>query len=115
MKIEVTEIRWVDQHGACSLHELVEASQLSADELRELVELGVLRPLPAAGPVSAGVEPEPRFAAECLVTVRAVRRLREDFDLDAHGVSVALALMERIAILERQLRALHAQLPDSRR
>jgi chaperone modulatory protein CbpM len=49
------------------------------------------------------------------VTVRAVRRLREDFDLDAHGVSVALALLDRIEALERQLRALRAQLPDAGR
>jgi chaperone modulatory protein CbpM len=115
MKIEVTEVRWGDQHGACSLHELVEASQLSAHDLHELVELGVLRPLPSAGPGPLAPPAEPRFAAECLVTVRAVRRLREDFDLDAHGVSVALALMERIEGLERQLRALRAQLPDPRR
>jgi chaperone modulatory protein CbpM len=115
MKIEMTEVRWVDQHGACTLHELVEASQLSAEELRELVELGVLQPLQAAGPESPAPGAEPRFAAECLVTVRAVRRLRQDFDLDAHGVSVALALIERIESLERQLRALRAQLPDSTR
>jgi chaperone modulatory protein CbpM len=115
MKIEVTEVHWVDQHGACSLHELLEASQLSAHDLYELVELGVLRPLPSAVAGSVAPPDEPRFAAECLVTVRAVRRLREHFDLDAHGVSVALALMERIEGLERQLRALRAQLPDASR
>jgi chaperone modulatory protein CbpM len=113
MKIEMTEVRWVDQHAACTLHDLVEASQLSADELRELVDLGVLQPLQAAGLESPAAGAEPRFAAECLVTVRAVRRLRRDFDLDAHGVSVALALIGRIEALERQLRALRAQLPDS--
>jgi chaperone modulatory protein CbpM len=113
MKIEVTEVHWIDQHGACSLHELVEASQLSADELRELVEIGVLQPLPPGSAASAAAGTEPRFATECLATARAVRRLREDFDLDAHGVSVALALLERIGNLERQLRALRAQLPGS--
>lgn len=115
MKIEVTEVSWVDQHGACSLHELLEASQLSAHDLQELVELGVLRPLPSTLAGAAAPTAEPRFAAECLVTVRAVRRLREDFDLDAHGVSVALALLDRIEALERQLRALRAQLPDAGR
>ncbi len=87
MKIEMTEVRWVDQHAACTLAGLES---------------------PAAGT-------EPRFAAECLVTVRAVGRLRRDFDLDAHGVSVALALIERIEALERQLRAVRAQLPDRAR
>jgi chaperone modulatory protein CbpM len=113
MKIEVTEVRWVDQHGDCTLQELLEASQLPPQDLHELVELGVLQPLPSAAAGSAAPPAEPRFAAECLVTVRAVRRLREDFDLDAHGVSVALALMERIEGLERQLRGLRAQWPDA--
>ena len=77
----------------------------------------MLRPLQPAGAESAAAaaQAEPRFAAECLVTVRAVRRLRDDLGLDTHGVSVALALMERIDDLERQLRALRAQFPDSRR
>jgi chaperone modulatory protein CbpM len=115
MKIEMTEVRWVDQHAACTLHELVEASQLSADELWELIDLGVLQPLQAAGRDAPAAGAEPRFAAECLVTVRAVGRLRRDFDLDAPGVSVALALIERIEALERQLRAVRAQLPDPAR
>jgi chaperone modulatory protein CbpM len=111
MKIEVTEVHWVDQHGACSLHELAEASRLSEDELRELVALGVLRPLPVPGADAPGGDL--RFAAECRVTMRVVRRLRDDFELDPHGLSVALALLERIEGLERQLRALRAQLPNS--
>ena len=72
MKIEVTEIRWVDQDRACSLHELVEASRLSEDELGELVELGVLRPLQPAGAESAaaaaqagGTEAAKRWIARC--------------------------------------------------
>jgi chaperone modulatory protein CbpM len=113
MKIEVTEVRWVDQHGACTLHELAEASRLSEDDVRELVALGVLRPLQPAGSQSAAEAEAPRFAAECLVTMRMVRRLRDDFELDPQGLSIALALLERIDDLERQLRALRAQRPGS--
>ena len=112
MKIEVTEVHWIDQHGACSLRELAEAGRVSEDELRQLLELGVVHPLAGAADASGG---GPRFAADCLVTMRSVRRLREGFELDAHGVSVALALLERVEQLERQLRALRAQLPDPSR
>jgi chaperone modulatory protein CbpM len=112
MRIELAEVHWVEEQPACTLRELAEASQLPEQELRELMELGVLQPL-AAPPDIAREEgvTEPRFGAQCLVTVRAVRRLRDDFDLDTHGVSVALALLERIEGLERQLRRLRAQLP----
>lgn len=113
MRIELAEVHWVEEQPACTLRELAEASQLPEQELRELMELGVLQPLAAPLDVARaeGVT-EPRFGAQCLVTVRAVRRLRDDFDLvDTHGVSVALALLERIDELERQLRRLRAQLP----
>jgi chaperone modulatory protein CbpM len=111
MKIAVTEVHWSEQHAVCSLPDLAELSQLSEAELRELIELGVLRP--QARPGSAPEDREPRFAVECLVKIRSVRRLRQDFELDAHGASVALALLERIEDLERQLRTLRARLPGA--
>ncbi len=61
------------------------------------------------------MEPQPlrwRFSAECVVAVRTVSRLREDFDLDANALSVALMLVERIQTLETQLQALQCQLPQ---
>lgn len=112
-RIEYTEVHWVDDQPACSLRELAEASRLSEAELRELVELGVLHPLIVAPGVAADTTDTPRFGAQCLVTMRAVRRLREDFELDAHGVSVALALLERIERLEHELRSLRARLPGA--
>lgn len=110
MKLEHTEVHWIEEQAACSLRELAEAARLPEQALHELVELGVLQPLTPPGAV-ADPAAEPRFAAQCLVTIRTVRRLREDFELDTHGVSVALALLERIEGLERQLRRLRAQLP----
>lgn len=111
MRIELAEVHWVEEQPACSLRELAEASRLPEQELRELMELGVLQPLASPPGVAREGATEPRFGAQCLVTMRAVRRLRDDFDLDTHGVSVALALLERIDELERQLRRLRAQLP----
>lgn len=114
MKIEITELHWVDEQSACSLHELAAAARLSEAELRELVDLGVLQPLaPAAAMPRATPPGEPSFAVACLPRLRALRRMRDDLELDAHGASVALALLERIDELERQLRRLRAQLPGS--
>lgn len=124
MKLEFTEVHWIDEPRACSLRELAEAARLPESELLELVELGVLQPLlpatgaPAAGGAAqrAGGGPgasEPRFAGRSRVTLRAVCRLREAFELDANGASVAFALLERIESLESELRALRARMPQS--
>jgi chaperone modulatory protein CbpM len=112
MKIEITELHFVHADGvldqaACSLHELAVAAQLSEAEIRELVELGALQPLVGAGSADAA------FTVACLPRLRALRRLRQDLELDAQGASVALALLERIDELERQLHRLRAQLPQS--
>ena len=57
---------------------------------------------------------ELRFPAASLGRLRSLRRLREDFELDQEGLSVALALLERIDGLERELRAMRALLPQRR-
>ncbi|HEX9450575.1 MAG TPA: chaperone modulator CbpM, partial [Burkholderiales bacterium] len=106
MKTELTDAQWL--HDAeVSIEELAELSGLSTDLLRELVEYGALIP---ADTHSAHWS----FTADCVVTVRAVSRLREDFDLDANALSVALNLIERIHGLEAQLRELRSQLPALR-
>jgi chaperone modulatory protein CbpM len=113
MTIELTEAQWLHDHGEVSWKELVELSGLAPDLLRELVEYGVLTPINAQAP--ADVQPvQWRFTASCVVAVRRVSRLREDFDLDANALSVALMLVERIHELEAQLRDLQSQLPRPR-
>lgn len=114
MKIEYAEVHWVEEQPACSLRELAEGSRLSEQELRELVELGVLQPLapPAAGSMAS---PEPLFGGQSRVTLRALCRLRDDLELDLHGASVAVALLERIGELERELRRLRAHHPPGPR
>jgi chaperone modulatory protein CbpM len=110
MNTETTEIQWLHAHAEVSWDELIELSGLSADLLRELVDYGVLAPLNARAPD----EDRPaqwRFAADCVVAVRTVSRLREDFELDANALSVALTLIERIHELEAQLQALQSQFP----
>ena len=39
--------------------------------------------------------------------------MRKDFDLDPHGVALAVTLLERVHDLEEELRDLRARLPGS--
>lgn len=87
-----------------SFSEIVESSGLSAAEIRELVDLGVLEPQAQPGA-------EGEFAARSIELARAVRRLQLAFDLPLAGAALVLAYRERIRELERELRLLRCQLP----
>jgi hypothetical protein len=89
-----TEITWT---------ELVAASGLPEGEVRELVQYGALEPRDPNAPRWT-------FAAQSLTVVRTASRLRRDFELDPHGVSVVLCYVERIERLEAEVRSLRALL-----
>ena len=72
--------------------------------MTELVDYGALRTLPAAGA-------EPVFSAECLPALRRATRLARDFDLDLFTMALLLQYLDRIEVLERQVRSLRAQVP----
>jgi len=121
MKVELSEAKWLCEQAEISVGQLAELTGLSPELLRELVDYGAL--VPVGAPVaeheaSADALPDPSaqwsFAADCVVAVRTARRLRDDFDLDANALAVALMLIERIHGLEAQLRELHSQFPRSR-
>ena len=108
MKVELTEVLWLDEQQELSLAELAALSGLSVAELRELADYGVIVPVePAAEP--------PVFHADCIVIARTACRLRSDFELDAPGLALVLTLLGRIHDLEAQLRELDAQLPHGTR
>ena len=90
----VTEVTWT---------QLVTASGLPEVEVRELVRYGALIPRDPDAPIWT-------FEARWLVVARTACRLRHDFELDAHGLSVVLSYVERIDALEAELRRLRAQL-----
>lgn len=101
------EIVWLDEHSTLTLDELAELASLEERELLQLVDIGALVP----------VRKESRtliFSSQCVVIARTARRLRQDLDLDAQGVGVALALIERVRELEDQVRTLRAQAPGSK-
>jgi len=98
MNIVVSESIRLDESGECSIEHLAELSGLSLDELSDLVESGVIEPVDeSAKPAS--------FYLRHVVTAKIARRLRDDFELDRHGVAIALTLLDRIENLERELRA----------
>lgn len=105
MKVELTEVLWLDEQQELSLAELVALSGLAEEELRELVDYGVI------APVDPEAEP-PVFRADCVVIARTACRLRAAFELDAPGLALALTLLGRIHDLEAQLRELGAQVPQ---
>jgi len=96
--------RWLHERYELTLVELCELSGLSESELRVLVEFGAIAPTdPDASDWT--------FSAERLVVARSASRLRKDFDLDAQGLALAVALLERVRDLEEQLRDLRARIP----
>lgn len=104
MKIELTEVLWMDQYQELSLTDLAKLSGLSEAELGELVDCEAIIPVK--------VNAEKRFFdAGCLAVAKTACRLRNDFGLDTQGLAVALTLLSRIHNLETQLRDLRMQLP----
>jgi len=90
----------LDDESTVALDELLAASGLASDELAALVEFGVLETAGAPG----------IFSTRALVCARRAARLRDDFELNASGMALALAYLERIDALERRLRELECQL-----
>ena len=86
------------------MRDLADLSGLSEAEVVELVEYGALTP----ADVAAG---QWMFSMRSIAIARTAYRLREDFELEPHGVSLLLAYLDRIRDLEAQLCALRAQLP----
>lgn len=102
MQIEIAEAVSLDDRGELTLEQLVEWSDLPEVELRALVDYGALAPVdPAAAHWT--------FTMYWAGVARTASRLRRDFELDAHSLSVVLQYAQRIEALEAELRALRAQ------
>jgi chaperone modulatory protein CbpM len=105
MRIELTEVHWLNEHHEVSVTQLAELSGLSEAEIHELVDYGAIAP----------IDPDAvrrTFDAQCIVVARTACRLRDDFDLNTQGVALALTLLDRVHDLEAQLRDLRARLPS---
>jgi len=102
MADDVFEARYLDEFVALTLAQVGEAAGLTADEVRELIEAGLLAPSRAA-PTA--------FDARAVVVAREASRVRREFALDdVHSVCVVMRLVERVHGLERELTTLRARL-----
>jgi chaperone modulatory protein CbpM len=102
---EYCDALWPDERQSMPLRVLAELSGLSEGELMQLIDCGALAPF------SEGSAGQRMFSVHSVTVARAARRLRDDFELEPHGVAVLLAYLDRIHELEAQLRALQARLP----
>jgi chaperone modulatory protein CbpM len=103
MSVE-TEVLWLDEQREVSLRELLDMSGLREAELLELVHCGAI---PAHDRAGGGYH----FSARLITVARTASRLRDDFELDTRGLSVALRLLERVRALEEEVTRLRAELP----
>jgi chaperone modulatory protein CbpM len=104
MASEDNDALWPDERDRLRLADLADLAGLSEAELRELVDCGALTP-------TEGTPDHWVFGMRSLTVARTARRLREDFDLEPHGVALLLVLIDRIRRLEDELRELQARLP----
>ena len=107
MPTHIVEAVWLNDAGLCTLEQLAECSGLTQAEIQDLVEMGEIVP--------TSVDAENYlYQTHYIVIARTARRLRDDFELDAHGLAMALNLLGRIRELENQLDAAYAKLPHLR-
>jgi chaperone modulatory protein CbpM len=104
----LSDSTWLNDVDLCPLEHLVEVSGLSIEEIEDLIDTDVITP------VSSGAQTR-LFQLRYVVTVKTARRLRDDFELDRHGLSLALSLLQRIDELQAELGAAKARLGGSAR
>jgi chaperone modulatory protein CbpM len=103
MSMQITRSVWLHGTEVCQIEQLAEASGLSIEEIEDLIESDVLVP--------TDPKTQPRtFQLRYIVTARTARRLRDDFQLDRHGIALAMTLMRRINALESELDEVKAML-----
>jgi chaperone modulatory protein CbpM len=102
MTAPIEDALYIDAIAEVTWAQIVSASGLPESELRELVRYGALVPQNPEAPTWT-------FEARSLVVARTASRIRRDFELDPHAVSVVLCYLERIERLETELRALRAE------
>ena len=108
MTIEHTELMWLDEQHEVSLEDLVELTGLSLQELQLLVESGALVPnLVPNNLIPNNLASDTwHFSSHCIVSIRTLSRLKQDFELEQNALGLMLVFLERIRKLEFKLREL---------
>ena len=103
MTTPIDDAFYLDAIAEVTWNELLSASGLPESEMIELVRYGAIVPRDPDAPSWT-------FEARWLAVAKTASRIRHDFELDPHAVSVVLCYVERIERLEEELRALRAKL-----
>ena len=101
MSSSIDDALYLDAIAEVTWQEIVTASGLPESEMIELVRYGAIVPRDPDSPTWT-------FEARWLAVAKTASRIRRDFELDPHAVSVVLCYFERIQRLEEELRALRA-------
>jgi chaperone modulatory protein CbpM len=106
MRTPVVDAVWLNDTMLCSAEQLAEVSGLTIEDVRDLIDAGVIVPVDDKMQSRS-------FALRSLVAARTARRLRDDFELDRHGVALALTLLQRIDELDAELQAWKVRISQS--
>jgi len=89
----------LDEHSELSLNELCRACSSSAEWIIELVEEGILEPIPHRQ------KQQWLFPGNSLHRARITLGLQRDLGINLAGAALALDLLEKIKTLESQLKS----------
>lgn len=103
MKLTLSDSVWLDNQGVCTAQHIIEVSGLTVVELDALIANGIITPVD-------GRAGRPAFQLHHLITANTARRLRDDFELDLNGLTLALTLKRHIAQLQTEVQSLQAKL-----
>jgi chaperone modulatory protein CbpM len=107
MSTPLSESVWLNDVDVCQVEYLAEVSGLSIEEIEDLIDTDVIKPVDAGTPTRM-------FQLRYVVTVKTARRLRDDFELDRRGLALALSLLQRIDELQTEIHATKARLGHPR-
>ena len=103
MKLTLSDAVWLDNQAVCTAQHILEVSGLTVVELNALIANDIIHAVD-------GRAGRPAFQLHHLITANTARRLRDDFELDLNGLTLALTLKRHIALLQAEVQSLQAQL-----
>jgi chaperone modulatory protein CbpM len=103
---ELAAVQIIDENGSLTVLEILASTRLEHEELRAMVDAGLLEP---EGPTE-----EWRFASRDLRRLRTAQRLMHDLDVNLSGAAVILDLIEERDRLRAQIVLLNRLLGDGK-
>jgi len=104
-KFSTQSFQILEESGEITLAELSRTCRVHAEWVMELVQEGVVEPLPAHGT-------QWRFSAASIVRIQKANRLQRDLGVNLAGTALVLDLLDKIEALEARLRGV-AEAPSA--